>query len=255
MEEINHKLSFSLRLLDAASGRACAQRGVRFYKNGELFTPLEKGQGVYFTLNMEPVDFEMEIVLSGYLDKKIRIEFSKLDEKFPMIDVYLLPESSISLTGSLKGLSEVCAVEIGQSGIFISAYDKAKKQISLFNPHSLRLFESTYAVVHQNESTFEVFKIHSDTGSNVTTLKGELFEPFSATDPVRRVNVGEVSKNGDYRLNVYDNATDLRYLIKFVVNDKAYFQEVDFHNLSENELSLKKAHEILITDQEGGDSG
>ena len=243
MAEIRHKLSFAVMLIDTTSGRGIDEKNVQFYKNDEEFKMGGKNNGVYLAINIEPVNFNLRINIQGYEEKELYVDFDELNEKMPLVELYMIPKDAVSLKGRLKGITELQAASEDESSVFLSGYDEKKKVVRLFNPHSVKLMESQYAVIHRDKGDFEIFKPVKEGGMDTVPVKDSLKEPFKVNDPISRLVHGDVGKDGSYLLKVRDLKTEKNFIVRFVVNGKTYFQRVDFNDPGELKLTEDKPDE------------
>lgn len=232
MDIIKHRLDLLLRLIDTTTGRPITDPSIQCYRNNELFHMADKGGGIRYSVDLGRENFDLRINIYGYEEKKLFIDYEKLDEKEPRIDLFFLPKrNALSLEGKLQGITEIQAVSEGTSSCFVSSYDARKKVLQLFNPHAVKIDKPFYGIVHPDEAEFDIFSPIEEDGLTTIPIKEPLTMEARINDPIQRVIFGETFEDGSYRIRVADNGSKQRHLVRFVVNGEVYFQWVDFLDL------------------------
>lgn len=239
---INHRLDLMIRFIDTTTGTAISERTVKLKKNGQDMHMISKGGGIYICINQERENFLLHINIYGYEEKTILIDYSLLDAQMPIRDIYMIPKENnprttvLSLNGIRKGISDIQAVNISSSNVFIQEYDERKRIISLFNPHKLKMQHVFYGIVHNEKEDYEIIQLDKRISYTSVKINPGLQKPFQMNDPVERIIFGSVTENGEYLLRVQDNSNNLIYLVKYTIDGVSKCMKVDFHNLKEVNL-------------------
>jgi len=244
MAIIKHKLDLVIRLIDATTGRPVDERNTSFSRDGKSFRFMEKGGGVYFLINGGRDNFELSLNVYGYEAKKVMIDFDELDDNLPEKLIWLIPKNALSLEGTLKGITSLCAVRLATPVCFVNGYDAKKNVVTLFNPHNLMMRHHEYGILDQERSCFEAIYLKDEDGVKTITPTESLKKIPGCNDPIERLIRGDVTEDGRYVLRMRDDADKIEVLVRFVVENREFFQKVEFHNLKENELDMKNAYEV-----------
>ena len=87
-----------------------------------------------------------------------------------------------------------------------------------------------YGLLKTDKESYEKIEVTETVAPQSVRLKDALQGEFASNSPIMRIVFGTVSENGDYLLRVRDDGTDIRYLVRYEVNDEVRFQTVDFRN-------------------------
>ena len=129
------------------------------------------------------------------------------------------------------------AVCISQTGWRISEFDERKRIMKLFRSQNRFNTENIYyGLINTANDTYESFEIIKQVSEDSVKIAKPLEEEFSVNSPISRIVFGRTDRDGRYVLAVRDNATDLRYLVKYRIGDVDHFQAVDFHQSLDNLL-------------------
>lgn len=246
---IHYQLDLVLRLLDTATGQEINERAVSFLKNGERFPMIFRGSGTHIGINLGRDDFDLTVNVRGYEIGSKRVVYQELNENMPMLDIFLLPEDKAvmsgryaMLTGNLPGIRDLEAVAVRTANCCFRDFDERKRIMGVFNPHNAALDDVHYGLINQAEGTYEKFSI-LDRKSMVEIKIDHVLEQKAVTNsPIERIVFGRTTPSGDYKLCVRNDARSLRYLVRFQVEDKVYFQRVDF--LEEPEKMKLRVEEV-----------
>lgn len=243
---IHVSLDLVLRLMDTTTGRVPAANVVRFLRGQETLSAMNKGDGCFVFVNLGREDFLMRIEAAGYEAQEVPVSFSGVESGAVSLDVFLMPSENerrggrvITLAGKLPKLSSIEAVSLSMPVCSISEFDSKQNIMTLFLPSRRIVMESVcYALVHESESTFEPFEVETEISAVSVRVKKPLEQEYAMNAPISRVVFGRVDAKGNYLLRVRDSGSELKYLIRYVVDGTEAFQEVDFHNLEG--VKLKK---------------
>lgn len=240
---IHHRLDLVLRLVDTTSGNVVEERDVLFWKNKEAARPISKGSGDYIFLNGSREDCELEVKAYGYDRSTVSVRYEELDSQIPMKEVYLIPSENttrgqpvITFSGKLPGLESIQAVALRPTGLNVEGFDERKRIMTLFKANQITMDAIHYGLIHPDRGTYEPFIVVKEVSKASVKVKEPLQEPFTTNFPIGRIIFGRVSEEGDYCLRVRDESNDLRYLVRYVVEGKVKFKEVDFLQIDGNAL-------------------
>ncbi|MCR4705199.1 MAG: hypothetical protein K5641_03950 [Lachnospiraceae bacterium] len=241
---IRYSLDLLVRLVDTTTGGSVDSRDALFFENGQQIKPMPKGGGNYIFLNEKREDRTLTIRVYGYEECELLIRYDELDSALPTKEAFLIPageartgESILRLTGTLKGITAIEAVCISQTGWCISEFDERKRIMKLFRSQNRFSTENIYyGLINTVNDTYESFEILKQVSEDSVKIKKPLEEEFSVNSPISRIVFGRTYPDGRYVLAVRDNATDLRYLVKYRIGDVDHFQAVDFHQSLDNLL-------------------
>ena len=241
---IHHRLDLVLQLVDTTTGNAVGEQDVCFYIEGRQCWPIPRGGGNFVFINTGRSDCTLTLKVFGYEDAMINVQYEKLDQVVPLLQVFLIPSENLakgerlcSLTGKLQGLEEIEAVSLAQSNICFSDFNERKCLMKLFLAKGRLSMENVhYGLISGDRTSYEHFAVDSEIPPDTVKLKEPLKETFPVNSPISRVIFGNVSPDGSYLLRVRDNAERLSYLVRYQVNGEVRFQTVDFRNCVYNEL-------------------
>lgn len=230
---IRHKLDLVLRLINSVDGRVIEERNAQFLSPSIGLKAIPRGGGVYLFLNMERVDFEIEIQVYGYESQKVKIAFLEKDERLPIHEVYLLPldnpvrDTILTLRGHLSGIEKVEAVSLMDVNCCIKEFDATKKIMTVLNQRNLRFHHTHYGLLNQSRTAYEHFELAEEISLQEIRCKQALTEAYQVNQPIVRVVFGQADVDGNYILKVANDENPL-YLVRYVVNGNVFFQKMDF---------------------------
>ena len=241
---IRHRLDLVIQLVDTTTGNSVAEQNVRFFIGDRQCWPIPRGGGNFVFINTGRSDCTLTLKVFGYEDVQMSVQYEKLDDVMPLLQVFLIPSENLakgerlcSLTGTLQGLEEIEAVSLAQSNICLSEFNEKKGLMKLFLAKGrLSMGNVHYGLIGDDRQYYEHFVVTEEVPPDMVRLKEPLAETFPVNSPVSRVIFGNVSPDGSYLLRVRDNAEKLNYLVRYRVNGETRFQTVDFHQCVENEL-------------------
>lgn len=235
---IKHHLSLVIRLINSVTGNEIEERKVVFYQQEKKVTPVSKGGGVYLFINVERVDFELEVNVYGYEPGKAKICFENLKENYPIQELYLIPKDTpsggvyLSLQGLMKGMTAIEAVSLNENVCSLKEYENRKRIMTISNPKNVRLSDACYGLLNSTRTEFEKFEVAEQTSSSQIKVLNPLQSEWKWNDAIVRMVQGQVDNKGNYLLRVAD-ATNAMYLVHYVAGGKDYFQMVDFNQPGE----------------------
>lgn len=231
---IRHWLDLALRLVDSVSGRAIEESNVRISSQFPEETPLPKGGGIYLFLDNGREAREIEVNVYGYEPLKLTLDCPGPEERLPIREVYLLPldnpaqDDILTLRGSLPGIEAAEVVSLTEADCYIKAFDARKRIMMVLNQRGSRFHHIHYGLIDRNGTAYEHFEVEDELSAHEIKCRKALEREFQVNQPIARVIFGQTSEQGDYVLKV-PNGENARYLVRFIVNGKEYFQNVDFH--------------------------
>ena len=238
---IRTTLDLLLILRDSTTGFAVTERNVRFIKNGKDINSESRGEGSYIFINIGRENCLMQVNVYGYEPQTIKVDYEAMDKVLPAIDVFLIPsentskgEALITLKGRLSGLEKLEAIHPGRAVTTFRELDRKRRAINIFTPNRrANLTEGKYAVFNSEKLTFETVEIEEELTEKRFRIKQNPEEDFIPNSQICRIIYGQVWEDGTYLFRVRDDGTNLRYLIKYVVNGQVRYKKVDF---AESEL-------------------
>ena len=260
---IRCRLDLMLRLVDTSTGAVVTEGDVRFIWNNKPIRSTPKEDGVHIFLNHGRDNGPMQILAKGYDPVTLELDYEKLDEMLPGLDVFLIPSEDtyrggrmLTFSGRLSKLETIDAVNIGKPLCNISEFDAKKNIMALFLPgRRISMDDVHYGLADKDGTTYEPIVV-TETISNVTVrLKEPLKLPFTVNAPIYRIIFGSVDAKGNFVLRVRDNGGDQRHLIRIVVDGEERFMTVDFEHLSGVKLTAAKPRpeEPKESDDQGED--
>lgn len=232
---IHHRLDLVVRLIDTATGQEINESGVSFMKNGEKIPMIARGSGTHIGINIGRDDFDLTVNVRGYEIGSKRVVYSEINEGMPMLDVYLLPEDKVVMTGKYRMISgnlpdirDLEAVAVRTANCCFRDFDERKRIMGVFNPHNVSLNDVHYGLINQTEGTYEKFSILNQKSMTEIKIDHVLEGKTVTNSPIERIVFGRVTPDGDYKLCVRDDARILKYLVRFIVNGEVHFQLIDF---------------------------
>jgi len=245
---IRCKLDLMLRLIDTTTGDVVNEGDVRFYWNDVYLRSIAKDEGVHIFLNHGRDNGLMHIEVKGYDPKDVEIDYEKLNEGLPGIDVFLIPSEStyrgggvITFAGRLPKLEKIEAIKVSKPVCSISDFNAKKGIMSLFLPGKRLVMDDVhYGLVNTQNQTYEHFTVTEAVSDATVRLKEPLKEPFQVNAPICRVIFGSVDPKGNFILRVRDNGGDQNHLFRIVVDGEERFLNVDMEHLNGVKLSAAK---------------
>lgn len=236
---VQYQLGLVIRLMDSTTCREVAERDVKFHLPSHMKSPLSKDGGTYLFLNIEREDFELGIDVYGYESKKVKIQFSQLDENMPIQEIYLLPldypargREILSLRGNMSGIQAIEAVSLTEIDCSLKEFDERKRIMTILNPHDTQLSYVHYGLLNKEQTRYEKIEIEKQISLTEIKIKEKPEQECVLNQSISKVIHGQVGEDGTYLLKVSDSSTAL-YLVRYVVDEKVYFQKVDFHQPEE----------------------
>lgn len=227
---ITHQLRLAIRLIDTSTGRLIDSQGADAYAGGKALHPMRRADGYLVFLTLPPAGEILTLRVPDYEP----YDFVVPEGPNAMQEVQLIPDGKsrlqpcCTLAGQLEGLTALDAVETGNNACLMRDYDERRKIITLFNPHQLALDRTYYAVVDPEGARYEAIEITSSTSDKTFRVKDPLAGAFSNHFPVCRRVLGRVTPAGEYLLRVRDDGGESRWIVRYVVAEKEYFQTVYF---------------------------
>ncbi len=237
---INSRLDLMVRLIDTTTGAIVDERNVFFTRNGLTVKPEPRGTGIFIFINTGREDFLMRTEVYGYEPVETRVIYESLDERIPVVNLFLMPSESmfrgeglISFSGTLPFLKKIEAVNLNEPVCICNDYDPKKLTAKVFRTGAgkIEMNDIYYGLLASDKQSFEKIEVTESVSPQSVRLKEALKEEFTPNNPVMRILFGSVSADGDYVLRVRDNGKDLMYLVRYEVNDEVRFQTVDFRNM------------------------
>ena len=237
---IRARLDLCIRLLDTVSGAVVTARDVRFIREGKLLPMTARADGYYLLINRGREDFLMRIEADGFDPVEQPVVYAELDERLPMIDVFLIQSensrrhgySVLTFSGQLTGLELIEAVNPAKPLCGVGEYRERKQELSLVLPNRRLSMESVYYAAMcrtEEQETFRTFVVQDIISQTVVSLASPLEGPVDAHAPICRVIRGRVDDRGNYLLRVREEP-QAEYLIHYRVRGIDHFVSADMHD-------------------------
>ncbi|MBQ8912783.1 MAG: hypothetical protein IJ054_01905 [Lachnospiraceae bacterium] len=229
---IRSRLDLLIRLTDTTTGQAINSQSVEFWKDGKQLLTRPRGDGNYIFVDMGRDNSLMKIIAPGYDPQEFLLDYETLDERMPSIDIFLIPsennESVLTLSGKMRGLKQIEAVQLGKPVCSISEFNPKDNKLSLFLPNrQMNLEGGHYGILH-GEKDYEHFIVKEQTNRTTVRLKEKLNDEVAVGNEIYRIVFGNVDSKGNYILRVRDTADKLRYLVRFQTDDKLKYRVYSF---------------------------
>ncbi len=237
---INSRLDLMIRLIDTTTGAIVDERNVIFTRNGLAVRPEPRGTGVFIFINTGREDFLMRTEVYGYEPLETQVVYDSLDERLPALNLFLMPSESmfrgedlLSFSGTLPFLKKIEAVNLNDPVCICNEYDAKKLTAKVFRSEAgkIEMNDIYYGLLASDKQSFEKIEVTESVSPQSVRLKEALKGEFTSNLPMMRILFGSVNADGDYLLRVRDNGKDLKYLVRYEVNDEVRFQTVDFRNM------------------------
>lgn len=262
---IRVRIDLLIRLIDTTTGASVNEMNTEFIRDGEIVKPIYKGDGNFIFINTGRENGLMQIKAYGYEEKTVSINYEEMSENTPESDVFLIPSEStlrggpiIGISGNLPSLKSIDAINILRPLCSFAEFNAKKNEISVFGfvaGKDVTLDDMYYAMTKMDEKSYESFAVADQSGDNKAILKGPLQGETRPNQKIYRLLFGDVTEDGSFVFRVRDDATEIRYLIRFTVGDDTYFRLIDFHK-TYGEIDLmeeaQKVEAELPPEQESG---
>ncbi len=251
---IRVKIDLVLRLIDTTTGAAVNEMNVKFIEDGCEVKPLYKGDGTFIFINKGRDRTLMHIRAYGYEDIDVDVNYEELDIRTPTCDVFLIPsekvirgEPVLGIFGTLPSLGSIDAINLTRPVCSLNEFDAKKKLMSVFSfvaGKKITLDDVYYAIASTDEKSYERIVVTDQSGDNKVVLKDLITSEIKPNRKIYRLQYGNVDKAGRFIFRVRDNATELKYLLRFTVGDETYFRRLDLRQ-EYGEIDLMKEAERL----------
>lgn len=231
---IRCRLDLLIRLTDTTTGQAINSQSVEFWKDGKQLLTRPRGDGNYIFVDIGRENCSMTIIAPGYDTEEFAVDYETLDEKMPSIDLFMIPsennESVLTLSGKMRGLKKIEAVQLGKPVCSISEFIPKDNKMSLFLPNrQINMEGGHYGILH-GEKDYEHFVVAKQTNKTSVLLKEKLNEEVAVGNEVYRIVFGHVDSKGNYILRVRDTADKLRYLVRFETDKSLKYRVYRFED-------------------------
>lgn len=227
---IQYKLDLAVRLIDTTTGNPVTEKQVIFRTGGEILSLLERGE-TYILINRGRVNMELQVEVKGYLTETVIVDYEQLSKREPLIELPLIPELKpygyddlTSVEGTLEGIESIEAIQTNNPMAAIGNYIEPKQTLKLFK--SKHLGERSYAILHNEDNSFEAFSIAKKVDKFVLKLKNPLEQKVVPEETVTRLIRGR-AENNHYLLRIRDNGKGSEYIVRYVVNGEPTFVRID----------------------------
>lgn len=228
---ITYRLDLVVRLLDTTTGQPAAQRQVAFLADGRVITLQERDTGLYILLNQGRNDMRFTVQAKGYLETSVDICYAELSERYPEVEIPLIPEQKsygwqefVTIEGVMPGITSLAAVPLQNFSAKAASYLEKKKILKFFIAKSME--EKSYALVHMDRMEFEEFRIAKRMNGLSVKLAEPLNESCRPEEPVARIVRGMTEPSGKYLLRIREDSSGMEYLVRCIVDGKTVFKKI-----------------------------
>lgn len=241
-EVFTHSLDLAISLIDTTTGRHVGETDTEFIFDDVLRPkPVFRGSGTFILMGYGKENFHMQIKLKGYESVEIDVDYEKLDERLPLLNVFLIPAISpllndnvCLLEGNVPGISEISLVRMADVRAHTDTYNAKKKLLTVFERgNRLNMEGSPFGIISPTKESFEMFEISDQKAENQVELKEPLMGEFIRNASIARGIHGRVDADGNFRIAIRKDGADLRCILRYVVNGETKFMKVDFNKLDE----------------------
>ncbi len=254
---IRVRVDLVVRLIDTTTGASLDEVNAVFTKDGSIQKPIYKGDGNYVFVNCGRESGLMHVKVYGYEETDVFIDYEKLAENGPERDVFLIPsentargEPVISISGNLSSLKSVDAINLMRPLCSFAEFNAKKNEITVYGfvaGKEVRLDDTYYGMTATDEKSYDSFVVASQSGDNKAVLKDPLQGETKPNQKIYRMLFGYVKDDGSFVFSVRDDATEIKYLLRFTVGDDTYFRVIDFHK-TYGEIDLMEEAEKLVVE-------
>ncbi len=250
---IRATLSVALRLIDTTTGKELVETDVRFLKDDNLLKPMRKGEGIWVFTNLSREDFLMHIMVRGYDEEYLEINYETLDPRLPMLDVFLMPSeknrvggSVLEICGTLSGLEHIEAINIDRPICSLHSFTEKRGVYTMtllpLGAGGRTVLDSMkYAILSEETKRYDVFEVLNQDSQTSVKIKAPLEGEHKMNDKIYRIVYGRAGPEGRFSLKVRDDGTNLPYLVYFRLGQDEYFKLLDFHQEFDGNDLLKDA--------------
>ena len=229
---IRCRLDLLIRLTDTTTGQAVTSQSAMFRRDGKLMPSRLKGDGNYIFVDIGRENSLIQLTVPGYDALEFSVDYEELDENMPSIDLFLIPsentESILTLSGKMRGLTAVEAVQLGKPVCSINEFDPKGNRVSLFLPNRQMNMEGGHYGLLHGEKDYEHFVVEEQPNQSTVKLKDQLKDDFSVGSGIARVIFGRVGEKGNYVLRVRNTAEHPRYLVRYTTDQSVKYRVYDF---------------------------
>jgi len=244
---IVHRMDLCLELLDATTGVGITDSRVTFYSDGKLFPMVKRTFGCYILINSPRLNRQILVNVHGYEPTTVDVNYEELDEVRPIKQVLMIPKvtdsnftSLWSIEGELPGITDISAVVPSTASFSYHSYDRARKMVTVLNPHRFELIGKDYGLIHTDKGSFEAVEAKELKVETRLMLNDLLEEEFEVSNPIARIVFGRVDENGKYLLRVKaSSGEDKTVILCYHVDGKRRYQVLDFTNARKLQLERR----------------
>ena len=236
---IRAQLGLLIRLIDTTTGAAVEENNVRFFVNGQSARPAPRGDGCFVFINIERVDFCLDVETFGYERAGIDVRYEELDDRIPTCDIFLIPsekhakgETVIGIFGNLPFLEAIEAVDRNRPVCRISDFTvkTCKMKVIRQAGRTLDMDYGHYGLLQADGNSYEKILVSETDAVQMIKLKDALQMPYTVNAPIARIVFGSVDEKGNYLLRIRDDSDSHDYLLRYVVKGEVCYQQTDFRD-------------------------
>ena len=209
---ISAKLSLAVRLFDTTTGREVSETDIRFLIDGDHVVPMRKESSVFVFVNLCKEDFLMQINVYGYDRMEMQVKRSELDEKLPMLYVFLMPSEKnhiggdvLEVNGTLSGLEYIEAINLSRPMCIFQSEVKKRDStklnlLPLVPGGGVRLDRLRYAILNEAEGRYDCFSVYEQDTQTSVILSNELQNELRQGGKVYRIIYGRAGPGDKFIL-------------------------------------------------------
>jgi hypothetical protein len=237
-------ISFLDRTTDMPAGG-----NVSLIRNGEnaRFRVSPEGFALFTDTGRE--DFVLGVDVTGYEHEDVQVEYAALDENFPYIEVYMIPqdifgEGYTTIDGHIEGLAAADAVCIGPSAWSVSGYDARKRLLTVQSAYNKDIGGRHYAIVSNGETGYTPIEIRGKEADGAYRADGAPEGDISGLRLAFRVT-GRV-RDGTCLLRLPKRGGRGEWIVRAVIGGEPRFHLLDADETSDSVAAARIGIDEII---------
>ncbi|MEG0338815.1 MAG: hypothetical protein RR573_02755 [Oscillospiraceae bacterium] len=236
MAVIVHSLDLVLYFIDTTTGLGIYTPPIRLYKNGDRLLFQRRGTGQVLVVGCGREDFDLTVELSGYEYTTLRVQYDKLNNQMPMLQMHMIPTPTgtntqlLTFSGKLPGITALDAIPITGSCCLLEQYNAKLKQMTVFSQYPLSLENLHYAVRNSTNTGYQPFRVLNEvkTKPKIYAVDRPLVLDGNSL-PIVPMNIGQVKNDGSYLLRAQDESLQAEWILRWQVGEEEFFKILNFH--------------------------
>jgi hypothetical protein len=186
--------------------------------------------GVALFSNTGREDFVLGVNMAGYEYEEVRVEYAKLDEKLPQLEVYMIPKDTLgddytTIDGKLAGLLTADAVCAEMTAWSVSGVDQRKRLLTVESSYKRELGGRYYGLIFKDGTGYLPFSIVRKVSDGTYKIDPAPQEDVSGLRLAYRVT-GRV-RDGTCLLRLPNRSGSASWIIRTVTEKGNAFRTLD----------------------------